>query len=372
MTIIYIQGKVDTTSYEELSRKNGFDPLDRKVVFLFPGNSGHHGKNVTLFSIKGGAGLATAASNIGKSGYPVLSLPTTTMEDWANSKSQQATVQKAIEDLYQAFGAGYSFMLPVRKHANKKYFDHGLGTDEDLEPSFWGGVQLAANKPLANHYISELNKLAAFMALTPEERREQEATNVDNPLYQAWLKGRNIAKDDIWLQPVVKVANKKPALPKKTFGLPKKDDVDRPVDLNPPIDMNPSIDPIPPKKTEVKTKKTKMIQVPASYETFFRNNDTPEDNLRNVREFLNDYTKNNSCISRFFHGHWNRHHVEAVNAIVKKIDNKKLGTVEDVMNELKSIKLCNPNGSLAKRIYFIEEKTQIDVENNEILLPKTF
>lgn len=355
MTMIYMQGWSDTATYEKLCKDHGFDPIDRKVVFLFPGNSGHHGKNVTLFSIKSGAGLATAARVIGQSGYPVLSLPTTTMENWESNTSQQATVQKAIEDLYQAFGAGYSFMLPVRKHGNKKYFDHGLGADGLLEPSFWGGVQLADNKPLANHYIKELNIFVAFMALSDEERL-QIANNAGQPLarspfYRAWLRGCNMAADDPWLKPVVKIEAKKPDLPKK---------------INPDTPVKP-VDPIPPNKN----KESKKIQVPTSYEAFFRNNDTPANKLKNVRELLNDYTKNNSCISRFFHGHWNRHHVAAVHAIVKKIDNNTLETVEGVMKELKSIKLFNPNGSLAKRIYCIEEKNPVDAGKDEIGSQKT-
>lgn len=384
MKMLYMQGWSDTATYETLCRENAYDPFDRKVVFLFPGNSGHHGKNVSLFSIKSGAGLATAAHGIGKSGYPVLSLPTTTMENWENNQTQQAIVQKAIEDLYQAFGAGYSFMLPVRKHNNTKYFDHGLGDDELLEPSFWGGVQLASNKPLANHYIRELNKLSAFMALSLEERlnigtvntihaQENNTINAQSPFYQAWLRGCNMDENDNWLKPVVKVTPKKPDLPKQEKRdkpeeprLPDKETARPDIsDLPNKEGLKKPVNPNPPKKSEPKTKQSKTIQLPASYETFFRHNETPADKLNNVREFLNDYTKNNSRMSRFFHGHWNRHHVASVHAIVEKIDNKTLETVEDVMKALKSIKLCNPEGSLARRIYCIDEKNPVDTEDNE-------
>lgn len=305
MTLIYFKDWADVASYEKQCRDNGFDPDEKKVVFLFPGNSGHHGPHVTLFSIKGGSQLATAAKLIGSKGYPTLSLPTTSMGDWATNAGQQATVQKAIEDLYQAFGAGYSFMLPSRDHQDTEYFDHGLGVDELLEPAFWDGKLKVANKPLANHYINALNKLSDFMALSLDERLKQAD---DNPLHRAWLKGHLMDKNDKWLQPVVAAAHKKPEL----------------------------------------------YEAPASYDRIFKSKHDP---LQGARELLNDYTKGNSCLSRFFHGHWNRHHIYQVNKIVEKIDNATLKTIEELLQALKFVSLMNPNGSLAKRIGHIKHRT---------------
>lgn len=326
MKFIYLKGWTDVASYEDRCRSNGLNPADKKVIFLFPGNVTHHGTNATLFSIKSGAGLASAANIIGKKGYPVLSLPTTSMENWAKDTKQQATVQQAIEDLYRALGAGYSFMLPVRDHRNQKYFAQGLGDDELMEPSFWGGVQVTANKPLADHYTSELNKLVTFIAL-PHQEKLQKVTKEDanNPLHQAWLKGNNMHEDDAWLKPVVAVTNKKADSPK-----------------------------IPEQEA--------LLKAPASYHAFFKSKDDP---LANARALLNDYTKSNSALSRFFHGHWNRHHVQEISNIVSEIDNNTLQNIDQLMDKLKSIKLANPVGSLAKRIRYIEEKTPVIIENND-------
>lgn len=321
MTLIYFKGWANVPSYEKQCRDSGFDLNEKKVVFLFPGNSSHHGPHVTLFSIKGGSQLATAALQIGSKGYPTLSLPTTSMGEWATDAKQQATVQKAIEDLYQAFGAGYSFMLPSRDHQDTEYFDHGLGVDELLEPAFWGGELKVANKPLANHYINALNKLSEFMALSLDERLKQAD---DNPLHRAWLKGHLMDKNDKWLKPVVAAAHKPAEQPKKP----------------------------------------KVYEAPASYDRIFNSKQDP---LQGARELLNDYTKGDSCLSRFFHGHWNRHHTYQINRIVKKIDNATLKTIEELLEELKFVSLMNPNGSLAKRIGHIKHRTASDVNDKPSL-----
>jgi ankyrin repeat protein len=75
--------------------------------------------------------------------------------------------------------------------------------------------------------------------------------------------------------------------------------------------------------------------------------------LLQARDLLNDYTKHNSAVSRFFHGHWNRNHVKEVSVIVNNIDSKKILNVEDLMSELNKIKLKNTLGSLARRMAFI-------------------
>ena len=193
MTFIYIQGKVNLQSYEKACTDNGFCLNDKKVVFLFPGNASHHGKSTTLFSIKGGAGLAAASQLIGEKGYPTLSLPTTSMEQFSSSKTQRATVYGAINDLYRAFGAGYSFMLPVRSHDNTIYFDLGFIDDEtgtQIEPNFWGGVQMKPNKPLAQYYIDQLTTLSLFMKLPPDER-DLLCANGRSEFYSAYLLGQN-------------------------------------------------------------------------------------------------------------------------------------------------------------------------------------
>lgn len=88
---------------------------------------------------------------------------------------------------------------------------------------------------------------------------------------------------------------------------------------------------------------------PASYTSMCRHTSS----LENARELLNDYTKANSVVSRLIHGHWNRNHVDEVNAIVKDIDNREIKDMFELSARLASIPLHNPKGSLARRIEFI-------------------
>ncbi|STX27805.1 Dot/Icm secretion system substrate [Legionella beliardensis] len=67
---------------------------------------------------------------------------------------------------------------------------------------------------------------------------------------------------------------------------------------------------------------------------------------------LKDYTKSDSYLpgaTRFFSGHWNRHHIDAVDEIISKSTN-----LPGLLDALHNIKLGNPTGSLARRIRFIE------------------
>lgn len=88
---------------------------------------------------------------------------------------------------------------------------------------------------------------------------------------------------------------------------------------------------------------------PSSYKKIVK--DLPE-TLLQARALLDDYTKHYSVISRFFHGHWNRHHVSDVNTILQR---KDIDSVEELLGELEEVRLVNPNGSLAKRIQFIKD-----------------
>lgn len=88
-----------------------------------------------------------------------------------------------------------------------------------------------------------------------------------------------------------------------------------------------------------------------------------KDSLERAKNLLQDYTKFDSAVSRFFHGHWNRHHVDEVSAIVKAIDAGTIQTIEQLVRQLKQdINPENPNGSIAKRISFIETKLLNDYE----------
>lgn len=382
--IIYASGKLDVNTFEELCVGNSLDP--KKVIFLFPGNSGHHTRDTTLFSIKSGAGLAALANNIGTKGYPVLSLPTTSMENWNSDQRQKAIVQNAIANLYRGLGAGFSFMLPVRGHKNTTYFDQALKTN-GTEPNFWGGVQLSANKPLAAHYIQALDQFADFIALPESERQDHIKANPNDVFLKAYVNGQEMSDQDPWLQPVrgfVPAPRPRPQpvpIPQPSqhqpevrrepirdiVRFPKTDKTPQASKPEPssspefiPVDEEPRVKPSAPKTHPV-------LPVPASYVTIYTSAKNP---LLGARALLNDYTKNDSAISRFFHGHWNRHHVLEVARIVKMIDRHEIANASDLLFSLNQIQLVNPHGSLARRINFIERKLGLQTHEMDDLKPR--
>lgn len=308
MTIIFIEGNVSTSSYEKACSDNNLAPLSRKCIFIFPGNESHHTNRHTLFSVKGGSGLAAASAAIGKAGYPTLSLPTTDMEEWESDSQQQETVLGALYDLYKAVGAGYHLIMPVRGHYNTKYFDQGLFPEGICEPNFWGGIQKTPNKPLANYYTQQLDDLYRFLALSVESRDKKAQADSEHPLYQAYLQGQQMGADDPWLKSAsIQGHNTKPAAPQKTAG-------------------------------------TSGLFLPQK-----------QNALKDARELLNGYTQNNSALKRFFTGHWNRHHVVEVNRLVVQIDKGQIKDIAELIKRLDEIKLVNSRGSLARRISAIKD-----------------
>lgn len=220
---IYVEGFIDLPSFQNAAKKQNLDP--KKVVFLFPGNSSHHLIGTNLYTIKGGAGLAVPAQNLGRLGYPVLSLPTTNMEKWSTNSNQQETVKGALADLYRAVGASYHLLLPVRSHCNTAYFDSGLeDTGGIVEPSFWGLNLTTPNKPLATHYIQELDKLAVFIKLPEEERLKAAQADSSNPFLAAYLNGLQMKENDPWLQLPGTVKKQMPSVqPKPPLPIVKKE-----------------------------------------------------------------------------------------------------------------------------------------------------
>ena len=79
--------------------------------------------------------------------------------------------------------------------------------------------------------------------------------------------------------------------------------------------------------------------------------------LEGAKKILEDYTKKNSAITRFFHGHWNRHHVTEVNQIVNNIG-VTITSIQNLLTELKKIPLKNSLGTLARRIQFLETRNR--------------
>lgn len=393
MPFMYIQGRVDVRTYKELCQNNGFDAEEKKCVFIFPGNSSHHALGSTLFSVKAGGGLAAASAAIGTAGYPTLSLPTTSMEQWSANSRQQQIVHGALVDLYKALGAGYQLILPVREHEDTRYFDYSLDSAEfPLEPSFWGGIQAAANKPLANHYIKELNALSLFMSLSSEERDKQRQTAQTNPLYQAYAQGQTMVIDDPWLVGAKKAVGAKvpprnpiadePVLTPKVAVKKETEVKESPVVVqtrNTTADESVltsklAVKPIaedrePPAEKSKAVAHAKPYIAPSSRAAYEKYYGHSSDALSNARDLLDNYTAHNSMLMRFFTGHWNRHHVLAINQLVEQIDKKQITDVADLVKQLKEIQLVNPNGSLARRIRFIEEKNPAKTNPDEPTAP---
>lgn len=84
---------------------------------------------------------------------------------------------------------------------------------------------------------------------------------------------------------------------------------------------------------------------------------------------MRDYTRNNNRLLRFFSGHWNRHHIKEVNAIVA---NSQERNVDVIIKYLKSISLENKQGTLANMIDFLEEKDFSHIYPKSETLGNTF
>jgi hypothetical protein len=161
---------------------------NQKVVYLFPGNPSQHTPTTTLFSTKTGGGLAQVAHDLGKEDYPTLSLPTAHFD---NKSHQDRLVKQAMCDVYQALGAGFSLVLPVRNHEPQKihkldgsiedvsFFKNALKACPTQEPCFWGGFA-QMNPPLAEQYSEFLDQVATFIdALNENEETALEDLPAD-------------------------------------------------------------------------------------------------------------------------------------------------------------------------------------------------
>lgn len=129
---------------------------------------------------------------------------------------------------------------------------------------------------------------------------------------------------------------------------------------------------------ELKKLRPPLKPAPVSYAALFPNHLTTEAELmQGARAMLDDYTKGNNAVKRFFHGHWKRHHVVAVNKIVDymqpdRTDWRKITTLDTLRRELNKIKPENPNGSLARRIRYINQRILLASQANPRLsLSKT-
>ncbi|MDX2164029.1 MAG: hypothetical protein SFW07_01265 [Gammaproteobacteria bacterium] len=171
--IIPIQGKVEVATYKQNLQAKAEGTAPEKSAFIFPGNDGHAAQN-DIHEVKSGGGLAAAAGELGKAGIGTLSLTTTF---GGTSNATKASVDKLVKDemakLWQAIGAGYQLVLPVRSPNPKNFFSHenrqaiqNITGETNLEPSFWGNIQTDfANNTnhLPSYYCNELRDLQKFI-----------------------------------------------------------------------------------------------------------------------------------------------------------------------------------------------------------------
>ncbi|WP_454781344.1 DUF5617 domain-containing protein [Legionella sp. WA2022007384] len=104
---------------------------------------------------------------------------------------------------------------------------------------------------------------------------------------------------------------------------------------------------------------------PNSYSQLYQAED---DDLSNAKRLLLDYTKNDHLLLRWLHGHFMRNHVAKVTAIIKKISDNEITNINELLNELKTIELVRHDGSLARRIMFIEESNKLIPEESSCLI----
>ncbi|KTD43087.1 DUF5617 domain-containing protein [Legionella parisiensis] len=104
-------------------------------------------------------------------------------------------------------------------------------------------------------------------------------------------------------------------------------------------------------------------------ESYVELTNSSTDNLfQKATNLLNDYTKNTSCspgFTLFATFHWRRHHLDAVNQILKKSN-----SVDDLLVRLNKIEMAkdfNPIGSLARRIHYIKYMQHQEQQNMDKL-----
>jgi predicted NAD-dependent protein-ADP-ribosyltransferase YbiA (DUF1768 family) len=208
--LFYLSGRLragqEAKQYREFLEKSGTDPA--RSVFIFPSNiADHHTPTTTLYSRKGGANLGVPAEVFsGDEKWPVLGLPTDKHE------KVDASVRKAVADIWKAIGFGLNVVLPVRPHtAASRYFKDDLKGSPGNEPSFWGGVVPNGNPVLAEYYLEQLAVMDDFLrdpdprrllGMDPEfklayEKGQQQRTNPDDPWFISSQAKREENREDV-------------------------------------------------------------------------------------------------------------------------------------------------------------------------------
>ena len=205
--MVYVQGAASDANLQKNAMAAGLVAGDKKIVFIFPGNTGfHHVNGAPLYSNSvWGAGLAAAADTLAKQGYPTLSLPTSGMTG-LDSATEKNLAERAMSDLYRAVGAGYSLALPVRTYASsvKKFFTSPLKNTNNLEPSFWGQNNTQTDPVLADYYIKQLDQLHTFINSNAATQAAFLANAANQVFANAYKQGQLDATTPTvgWLRPV--------------------------------------------------------------------------------------------------------------------------------------------------------------------------
>jgi RavJ, Peptidase domain/Domain of unknown function (DUF5617) len=139
--------------------------------------------------------------------------------------------------------------------------------------------------------------------------------------------------------------------------------------------MQATVEPSPPEITSSPPPReqsaTKTQDFPASYTQMWKqaknevtmdgSATTNKQQLEQMKKILNDYTKGNSRLKRFFTGHWNRHHVKAVNSLVKDIDAGRVKSAKELITKMEEIAPKNKpanESSFKRRLDFMKKQVE--------------
>jgi Ran GTPase-activating protein (RanGAP) involved in mRNA processing and transport len=93
------------------------------------------------------------------------------------------------------------------------------------------------------------------------------------------------------------------------------------------------------------------------------------DIMKQAQALLNDYTKSDFSLGRFFCGHWNRHYVEKVAKLTHDIDKGIITNIEDLLCEFEQMKMPYEIGSLGRRIAFLYKLSLSNPARNQEAQP---
>lgn len=221
MTIQYIKEEanmrgrpwLNSSVYETFCTNNNIDIS--RAVFLYGGNFTHSptsseinaspDRYTSMFEWQNKncstlGGIMTVADKLVSLGRRVHNLPMEFSFGFDSPAAVKVVVENAIANLYEAFGAGYTLVLPVRtplsyQANNQQVFKNSLGAlpfTGEWEPIFWNTVSgpLKGQEWLPDYYITEFDKFTHFMRLSPKDRKKLIDADKTCLFHQAFEKGK--------------------------------------------------------------------------------------------------------------------------------------------------------------------------------------